>query len=68
LHEWGKEWQKLNAIPEGKQSPEMNKKKAKPMKSPSHAPPEIDLPRSKVKPNMGITPSVSQFLEASPFF
>jgi hypothetical protein len=67
LHEWTKEWQKANAGAEGKQSPEMNKKKAKPFKSPPQPPPEIDLPRSKVKPNMGITPSVSQFLEASPF-
>jgi hypothetical protein len=65
LHEWGKEWQKVNALQDGKQSPEMNKKKAKPLKSPPQPPPEIDLPRSKIKPNMGITPSVFQFLEAS---
>ena len=27
LHEWQKEWQKVNAPPDGKQSPEMSKKK-----------------------------------------
>lgn len=65
LHEWQKEWRNLNSPPEGKQSPEMNKKKAKAMKSPAHPPPEIDLPQSKVKPSMGITPSVFRFLEVS---
>jgi len=65
LHEWQKEWHKVNSPPEGKQSPEMNKKKAKAMKSPSQAPPEIELPLSKVNPKMGITPSVFRFLEAS---
>jgi hypothetical protein len=65
LHEWQKEWHKVNAPPEGKQSPEVNKKKAKPMKSPAVPPPEIDLPASKVKPSMGITPSVFRFLEVS---
>jgi hypothetical protein len=64
LHEWSKEWHKVNST-DAKQSPEMNKKKQKPLKSPPQPPPDIDLPRSKVKPNMGITPSVSQFLEAS---
>ncbi|KAF4612541.1 hypothetical protein G7Y89_g15591 [Cudoniella acicularis] len=63
LHEWGKEWHKVNAPPEGKNSPEMNKKKAKALKSPPQPPPEIDLPTSKVKPSMGITPSVFRFLE-----
>ncbi|KAK0100768.1 hypothetical protein ONS95_007217 [Cadophora gregata] len=63
LHEWQKEWHKVNAPPEGKQSPEMNKKKAKAMKSPPQAPPEIDLPQSKVKPSMGITPAVFRYLE-----
>lgn len=63
MHEWGKEWHKANAAPDGKQSPEMNKKKAKKMNSPSHAPPDIDLPASKVKPNMGVTPSVFRFFE-----
>jgi len=63
LHEWQKEWHKVNAPPDGKQSPEMNKKKAKAMKSPPHPPPEIDLPQSKVKPSMGITPAVFRYLE-----
>lgn len=63
LHDWGKEWQKINAPPEGKQSPEMNKKKKTILKSPPQPPPEIDLPESKVKPSMGITPSVFRFLE-----
>lgn len=67
MHEWAKEWQKVNAMPDGKQSPEMNKKKQKQMKSPPQPPPEIDLPRSKIKPNMGITPSVFQFLEVRIF-
>jgi hypothetical protein len=66
LHEWQKEWQKANAAADGKQSPEMSKKgKARPMKSPPNAPPEIDIPDSKVKLNMGITPSVFRFLEVS---
>jgi len=63
LHEWGKEWKNLNALPDGKQSPEMNKKKAKNLKSPAQPPPDIDLLQSKVKPNMGITPAVFRFLE-----
>ncbi|KAH8811560.1 LIM-domain binding protein-domain-containing protein [Xylogone sp. PMI_703] len=63
LHEWVKDWHKVNAIPDGKQSPEMNKKKPKAMKSPPQPPPDINLPMSKVKPSMGITPSVFQFLE-----
>jgi hypothetical protein len=41
----------------------MNKKKAKAMKSPPQPPPEIDIPPSKVKLSMGITPSVFRFLE-----
>lgn len=66
LHEWQKEWHKVNAQPDGKQSPEMSKKaKARPMKSPQNQPPEIDIPDSKVKLNMGITPSVFRFLEVS---
>jgi LIM-domain binding protein len=66
LHEWIKEWTKVNPQPDGKQSPEMNKKgKARPMKSLLAAPPEIDIPDSKVKLNMGITLSVFQFLEVS---
>lgn len=63
LHEWGKDWKSLNAIPDGKQSPEMNKKKAKVMKSPQQPPPDIDLPPSMVKRKMGVTPSVFRFLE-----
>ncbi|KAH6682760.1 LIM-domain binding protein-domain-containing protein [Halenospora varia] len=63
MHEWGKEWHKVNAAPDGKQSPEMNKKKAKKMNSPNQAPPDIELPTSKVKPNMGVTPSVFRFFE-----
>jgi hypothetical protein len=66
LHEWIKEWTRVNSQPDGKQSPEMNKKgKARPMKSPQTAPPEIDIPDSKVRPNEGITPSVFRFLEVS---
>lgn len=65
LHEWLKEWHKANPPVDGKQSPEMSKKKARPMKSPPTAPPEIDIPESKVKLNMGITPSVFRFLEVS---
>ena len=64
LHEWQKDWHKVNTSADGKQSPEINKKgKARPMKSPPTAPPEIDIPESKVKANMGITPNVFRFLE-----
>lgn len=60
-HHWIKEWQKLN---DPKQSPEMSKKgKAKQLKSPPTAPPDIDLPASAVKSNMGITEPVFQYLE-----
>lgn len=66
LHEWQKDWQKINAPADGKQSPEINKKgKARPLKSPPSQPPDIDIPDSKVKLNMGITPSVFRFLEVS---
>ena len=65
LHEWQKDWHKANAPPDGKQSPEMSKKKARPNKSPSTAPPDIDIPESKVKGTMGITPSVFRFLEVN---
>jgi len=65
LHEWQKEWHKVNLPPDGKTSPEMNKKKQKPMKSPPQPPPEIEIPVSKVKPSIGITPSVFRFLEVS---
>lgn len=63
LHIWGKEWHKVNSSPDGKISPEMNKKKMKIMKSPSQPPPDIELPASKVKPSMGITHSVFRYLE-----
>jgi hypothetical protein len=63
LHEWGKDWKNLNVPPDGKQSPEMNKKKAKMMKSPPQPPPDIILPASKVKPSMGVTPAVFRVLE-----
>jgi hypothetical protein len=62
LHEWGKEFRTLQ---DGKQSPEMNKKKAKALKSPAQPPPEFSIPQSKVKTSMGITPSLFQFLEVS---
>lgn len=68
MHEWSKEWRHVNLSPDGKQSPETTKKgKARQMKSPATAPPEIDLPESKVKMNMGITPSVFRFLEVTNF-
>ncbi|PBP23747.1 Topoisomerase II-associated protein PAT1 [Diplocarpon rosae] len=63
MHEWGKEWHKVNSPLDGKQSPEMNKKKAKTMKSPPQPPPEFDIPESKVKSSMGITPAVFRYLE-----
>ena len=64
LHEWQKEWHKMNSHQDVKPSPEMNKKsKPKQMKSPAVAPPEIDVPESKAKPSMGITPLVFRFLE-----
>ena len=63
LHEWKKEWHKANQAPDGKQSPEMNKKgKPRPMKSPPNPPPDIDIPQSNVKQN-GITETVQQFFE-----
>lgn len=68
LHEWQKEWHKANLTQDkdGKQSPEMSKKgKPRPMKSPLTAPPDIDIPRSKVKGTAGLTHSVLQFLEVS---
>ncbi|RKF84007.1 Transcriptional activator ptaB [Golovinomyces cichoracearum] len=63
LHIWGKEWHKINSAPDGKSSPEMNKKKPKLMKSPPQPPPDIGIPASKVKTSMGITHSVFRFLE-----
>lgn len=69
LHEWQKDWRKVNGPPDGKQSPEMSKKgKARQMKSPPTEPPDIDIPDSKVKRNMGITPSVFRFLEVSKIY
>lgn len=60
LHEWQKEWHKVN---ESKQSPEMNKKgKARQLKSPNTQPPDIDYPDTKLK-GLVLTQSVSQFLE-----
>lgn len=61
-HNWVKDWLKVNG--QDSRSPEMNKKgKAKPMKSPPNPPPDIDLPQSAVKQNIGITEAVFQFLE-----
>jgi hypothetical protein len=66
-HDWNKEWRNANALPpsgDSKMSPEMNKKgKARPMKSPANPPPEPEVPESRVKLNMGITPAVFRFLE-----
>jgi hypothetical protein len=63
-HNWVKEWHKVNAQPDSKQSPEMSKKgKARPMKSPPNPPPDLDLPQSVVKQNIGVTEAVFQFLE-----
>ncbi|KAI1104837.1 LIM-domain binding protein-domain-containing protein [Jackrogersella minutella] len=62
-HNWGKEWHKVNGQ-DSRLSPEMSKKgKAKQMKSPHIPPPDIDLPQSAVKQNIGITEAVFQFLE-----
>lgn len=66
LHNWTKEWKLLNSAPDGKPSPEMNKKKQKAMKSPPTAPPEFEFPDTKLKVNFGITPAVFRFLEVSP--
>jgi len=62
LHEWSKDWHRVNSPPEGKQSPEMNKKKPRQMKSPPNPPPEIDLPDTRIG-KMGVTASIFQFLE-----
>ena len=62
-HIWVKEWHKVNSQ-DPKQSPEVSKKgKTKPMKSPPNPPPDLDLPQSSVKQNVGITEAVNQFLE-----
>lgn len=64
-HNWVKEWHKVNSV-DGKQSPEMSKKgKAKTLKSPQNAPPDLDLPQSAVKQSVGVTEAVNQFLEVS---
>ncbi len=65
-HNWVKEWRNLNQQ-DPKQSPEMSKKsKPKPNKAPAGAPPDLELPHSLVKTNMGITEAVFQFLEVRP--
>ncbi|OTB04812.1 hypothetical protein M426DRAFT_148054 [Hypoxylon sp. CI-4A] len=62
-HNWVKEWARVNGQ-NSQLSPEMSKKgKAKTMKSPPNPPPDIDLPQSAVKPNIGITEAVFQYLE-----
>ncbi|KAI1371728.1 hypothetical protein F4677DRAFT_284600 [Hypoxylon crocopeplum] len=62
-HNWVKDWLKVNGQ-DSRLSPEMSKKgKAKQMKSPPNPPPDIDLPQSAVKQNIGITEAVFQFLE-----
>jgi len=66
-HNWIKEWHKVNAQPDNKQSPEMSKKgKARPMKSPPNPPPDLDLPHSAVKQDTCVTEAVHQFLEVIP--
>lgn len=63
-HNWVKEWNKMNTPDPTKQSPEMNKKKnQRALKSPPNPPPDLDLPESAVKQNLGITEAVFQFLE-----
>lgn len=67
LWDWAKESHKLNTGSDVKNSPEMNKKKAKTPKLQTQPlqlpPPDVPIPHSKVKANMGITPSLFQFLE-----
>lgn len=63
-HNWIKEWHRANS--QENKSPEMSKKgKARPMKSPSTAPPDLDIPHSAVKRGLGITEGQFQFLEVS---
>lgn len=63
-HNWIKEWHRANS--QENKSPEMSKKgKARPMKSPSTAPPDLDIPHSAVKHGLGITEAQFQFLEVS---
>lgn len=67
LWDWAKESHKLSAGSDVKNSPEMNKKKAKTPKSQTQPqqlpPPDVPIPHSKVKASIGITPSLFQFLE-----
>ena len=67
LWDWAKDWHKLNTSPDVKNSPEMNKKKAKTPKSQTQPqqlpPPQVPIPHSKVKASIGVTPSLFQFLE-----
>ena len=61
-HAWNKEWLGLNN--NSQQSPELSKKgKPRPLKSPSHPPPDIDLPQELFNPNRGTTDGMAQFLE-----
>jgi hypothetical protein len=65
VHNWVKEWHKVNST-DGKTSPEMSKKgKARQLKSPQSLPPEVmsDLPDTAVNNSKGVTEAVSQFLE-----
>lgn len=62
-HNWVKAWHNLNTQ-DTKQSPEMSKKgKQRPVKAPTGPPPDLDLPDSAVKSDMGVTEAVFQFLE-----
>lgn len=63
-HNWIKEWHRTNS--QETKSPEMSKKgKARQMKSPQAAPPDLDIPHSAVKHGLGITEQMFQFLEVS---
>jgi hypothetical protein len=65
LHNWVKDWHKLNNS-DIKSSPEMSKKsKAKQLKSPQNPPPDglSNLPPSGVTQSMGIPGAVLKFLE-----
>lgn len=64
FYEWAQEWCKESALGNGKRLPEMGKI-ARPIWSPPTAPPDINIPESKVKINIGMTPSMFQFLEVS---
>lgn len=72
LWDWAKESHKLSAGSDVKNSPEMNKKKAKTPKSQTQPqqlpPPDVPIPHSKVKASIGITPSLFQFLEVCVFY